>query len=288
MTYMDGWKAISIRIKGLMQAGELHARFLGINTSDSYGRANTLRKQCEYILFSLSSYCDEHQGSLPPDVLAVVRDFITNYRDLINKDTGTPDSIGARVQAALVFIAGLESHVSFLLSDSQAIIRAKSERAFAHLQRSIVADSEFKEKWSKALSTDEVACEKLGATHLLLHGIYAFKVSAEGERTDLVFQDIRNDLADEQRYADGLVLTEWKVAKNDAEAANQFKAAKSQAARYAKGSLGGSELAGYRYLIVVTNDHVQVPPDIIENTVTYRHLNIAVHPRTPSGKKAQP
>jgi hypothetical protein len=45
MTYADDWKAISSRIRGLMQAGELHARFLGIRSSDSYARARLIRDQ---------------------------------------------------------------------------------------------------------------------------------------------------------------------------------------------------------------------------------------------------
>ena len=75
-----------------------------------------------------------------------------------------------------------------------------------------------------------------------------------------MFQDLTGDLADEQRYADGLVLTEWKVAGSDAEAAKQFAAAKTQAERYAKGALGGSELTGYRYPIVVSVELVKIPP----------------------------
>jgi hypothetical protein len=270
-----------------MQAGELHARFLGIRSSDGYGRAKRLREQCERILSSLEIYCDAYKSSLPSAVSAAIKAFVDAHGGLIRDTTGTADSVDERVWAALVLLAGLETEVSFLLSDSQEIIRAKSERAFAHLQRSIVADIGFREKWRSALSDGEVPCEKLGGTHLLLHGIYAFKINAEGERTDLVFQDLRGDLSDEQRYADGLVLTEWKVAASEAEAGKQFAAAKTQAGRYASGSLGGCELAGYRYLIVVTNDPVQVPADTAEGTVIYRHVNIAVQPRTPSGKRAR-
>ena len=39
--------------------------------------------------------------------------------------------------------------------------------------------------------------------------------------------------------------------------------------------------------MIVTNDPVQTPADIADTTVIYRHLNIAVQPRTPSGKKAR-
>jgi len=285
MTYADDWKAISSRIRGLMHAGELHARFLGIRSSDSYARARRLRDQCERILSSLETYRDTHKASLPPTVLAAIKAFVDAHGGLIRDTTGTADLQDERVWAALVLLGGFETEISFLLSDRQEVVRARSERAFAHLQRSIVADAAFRDKWQNALKDGEVACERLGGAHLLLHGIYAFKINAEGERTDLVFQDLAGDLADEQRYADGLVLTEWKVAASDAEAAKQIAAARTQAGRYAKGALGGSELAGYRYLIVVSNEPLQIPTDITEGTVVYRHINIAVQPRTPSGKK---
>jgi hypothetical protein len=81
------------------------------------------------------------------------------------------------------------------LSDVQESIRTYSERAFAHLQRSIVADEEIQRKWLCAFGKGEVACEKLGGVDLLSHGIWAFKVDARGARTDLVFQDSDVDLA---------------------------------------------------------------------------------------------
>jgi hypothetical protein len=179
-------------------------------------------------------------------------------------------------------LGGLESEISYALSDVQEVIRVRSERAFAHLQRSIVADPDIGAKWLRAFEAGEVACEKLGGTHLLLHGIFAFKVNAEGERTDLVFPDILNDLTEKQRYADGFILTEWKKAKDEKEAGKQFAHARAQAARYASGVLGGTELGGYRYLVVVTRTHVTVPGDIVERNVTYRHINIAVSPQPPS------
>jgi hypothetical protein len=84
-----------------------------------------------------------------------------------------------------------------------------------------------------------VACEKLGAVHLLLHGIWAFKVNAAGKRTELVFQEPVSDGGAGPQYADGLVLTEWKLAPDGA--AKHFKNARSQARRYAQGSLAGND-----------------------------------------------
>lgn len=179
-------------------------------------------------------------------------------------------------------LGGIESEISYLLSDKQEQIRNRSDRAFAHLQRSIVADPDIRSKWLKAFDQGEVACEKLGSVHLLSHGIFGFKVNAEGERTDLVFQDILTGPLSQQSYADGVVLTEWKKAKNSKDIECQFSAAKSQAGRYASGALGGIELTNYRYLVVVSKEFGPKIPDSTLEGVIYRHVNIAVEPSSPS------
>ena len=144
------------------------------------------------------------------------------------------------------------------------------------------ADSAFRAKWQTAFDEGEVECEKLGAVHLLLHGIWAFKVNAAGARTDLVYQEPAEDLTDEQQYADGLVLTEWKKSANKNDAEERFRQARSQAQHYARGVLAGSELTGYRYAVVVSRQQVSVPGDLTESEVVYRHINIAVDPQPPS------
>ena len=103
---------------------------------------------------------------------------------------------------------------------------------------------------------------------MLWHGIWAFKVSAR--------------IAEGQRFADGLVLTEWKVAKTDNEAQRRFSEARIQTKRYAEGVLAGNELRAFRYLVVVSNDHITVPEHFEDEAVVYRHINIVTSPATPS------
>ena len=197
MTYHDQWKALSSRIRGLMQAGELHSHFLRVRSSDSHGVAKRLREQCEGVLTLLRTFRSDFEHSLPPTALVQTDEFLTRTGPLIVDTSGTAESLRERVWAALVLLGAFETELSFLLSDTQETIRTRSERAFSHLQRSIVADPEFREKWKTAFEDGEVACEKLGAVHLLLHGIWAFKVDAAGARTDLVYQEPVDDLTDE-------------------------------------------------------------------------------------------
>ena len=288
MGYLEQWKALAGRIRGLMRAGELHAHYLSVRSSDTYGRAKRIRDQSRSILESLGSLRDRFQHVLPKEALATVNGFLREACPLVQDDSGTPDTRQQRTWAVLVMLAGFESELSFVLSDAQQHIRGRSERAFAHLQRLLVVDHDFRRKWQGAFSDGEVACERLGAVHLLQHGIWAFKVNAEGERTDLVFQEPVHDFTAEDRYADGLVLTEWKIATLGIDTSQRFVEARQQAQRYAAGALAGNELTTYRYAVVVSGEHISVPDDVTDGTVTYRHINIATDPKPPSRSRRAP
>lgn len=280
--YLDQWKALSSCIRGLMQAGKLHASYLSINSSDSYGSGKRLREHGERVLSAIESFRAQFQQALSPVAIASIDNLIDNASKLIRDPSGSSNSRQERVWAALVQFVAFEAEMSFILSDFQDSIRARSELAFSHLQRLIVADSIFREKWKDAFKKGEVECEKLGAVHLLHHGIWAFKVNAKGARTDLVFQEPAGDLIDEQRYVDGFVLTEWKKASSVEKAEELFEAARLQAARYAEGVLFGSELTSYRYIVVVSANQVKIPNDLRKDSIVYRHINIAVEPKVPS------
>ena len=282
MSYLDQWKALSSRIRGLMEAGHLHAQYLAVRSSDSYGRAKRLHEQAERILTALRAFRDSYHQTIPSVAVTAVDDFIAQNSTLLNDTTGTPNSRQERVWAALILLAAFETEMSFLLSDVQESIRACSERAFSHLQRSIVVDKDVRAKWKKAFEAGEVACEKLGAVHLLWHGIWAFKVDAAGARTDLGFQEPAGDFTAAQRYANGFVLTEWKKAAEDGKSSQRFDEARSQARRYAQGPLAATELTGYRYAVVVSQLQVETPEDLKEGAITYKHVNVAVNPRPPS------
>jgi len=281
MNYRYQWQIIASRVRGLMQAAELHSRFLSVRSSDSFGRTERLREEGERIIAEVSSFGDRFQKSLPREVLDRIEEF-KKATSFFRKSTGTPDTREELVWAGLITLSAFEPEISFLLADVQQAIRSRSELALAHLQRSIVVDEEFRKKWQAAFSSGEVKCEALGAVHLLSHGIWAFKVSAEGERTDLVYQEAAARFASEQSNAEGLVLTEWKKAASKGEAEGKLKEARDQAHRYGRGVLAGNELTNYRFAIVVSEEQVPIPGDISHEGIVYRHINIAVKPKPPS------
>ena len=186
------------------------------------------------------------------------------------------------VQARITTLASFRAEFSFGIADTQVIAKRLTERAFIHLQRSIVADESIRSGWKQAYDEGETACEKLGAVHLLQHGIWAFKATGQGERTDLVMGEPISNFDEVQGVAEALVLTEWKLVRQASELADKLADARSQASRYGRGLLGGFELAGYRYLVIVSERILQLPPDEIVDNIRYRHVNIAVDPLPPS------
>jgi hypothetical protein len=188
------------------------------------------------------------------------------------------------VQARLSILESFQAELTYYLSDFSAVAKRLSERAFVHLQRSIVADPTVRKRWIDAFEATrgEEACEKLGGAHLLLHGIWAFKAYTPEERTDLVLGEPLKDLTEVESVAEALILTEWKLVNNIAEQERKAEQARKQASRYASSVLAGIELRQYRYLVLVSKDWLPGIPDIQEGDILYRHINIAVDPQTPS------
>jgi hypothetical protein len=285
--FLDQWQILSRRIRDFTRAGQQLFEF-----KDSYGTIRRFGQHGTKILADLEQFRDAFRNSLPPSVVdainnCVSKDLNISVAKLLQDTSATGDLKDEQIWAALAMLVNFEIEVTFILADTQIAIRSRLERALLHLQRLIVVDAATRDQWKGALKTNEIACEKRGAVHLLWHGIWAFKVDGSGERTDLVSQQIVDGVSEEQRICDGLVLTEWKVASSDAEAHRKFTEARHQAKRYSKGVLAGNELTSFRYLIVVSSDHITVPNDIEdEEGVVYRHINIAVDPKTPSKRRA--
>ena len=208
MHYTDQWKALSARIRGLVEAAELDHRLFG---KDNTGNWRFLGLQAGEVVDALTELKAplEHAGHVTA-VSALGRVLglspIKAVRPPPRRRVGVQ-----HVRSCLVALRAFEAEMTFLLSDSQQSMRTRSERAFRHLNWQIAVDDEVRQKWRTAFKKPrgEEQCEKLGAVHLLWHGIFAFKIDAKKGRTDLVFGE---PLGDQDTYADALVLTEWKKA----------------------------------------------------------------------------
>ncbi len=241
---------------------------------------------------------NEHEGVLSESLLVALSDFIEDYEGRFGRFLPECESrfgptpatgvmmnivdVNEGIYGMLLLLATFRAEFEYLIADNEAVARSLVVRSLTHLQRSIVADDTVRQRWKASFRAGETACEKLGACHLLGHGIWAFKASAQGERTDLVLGSRLEVTYDVRRAAEALALTEWKLVRHPKELTKKAREAYKQAKRYSRGIFAGFELASRRYLILVSKDHLELPEPIAETEVVYEYRNIAVSPRAPS------
>jgi len=188
----------------------------------------------------------------------------------------------SKLQAVVVLLASVQSELDHVLTDPDEVLRSHVKRAFLHLQRSLIADESLRGKWLNAFKKGETDCEQLGAVHLLLHGVWAFKVSNKGERTDLVLGTHLVIDPDFAAATHGLVLTEWKLVRGGDSPDKKADEAKSQAARYSESGLAGFVLENERYLVLVAESEFAAPRDIRDGATLYKVIPVFLTRQSPS------
>src|ERR1700733_3712221 len=161
----DVWEPLSARIRALVDTGRFAANIFG-NYNDNRVM-NAFGNHAKAILSDLNALANsmEEEQSLK-GAEASARTAITRVSNevtpLLYETGNTGDLWKINVRASLVLLAALEGEVTYILRDSQEGIRSLTERAFEHLNRTIVVDSSFRERWQAAYQHNEPACEALG------------------------------------------------------------------------------------------------------------------------------
>jgi hypothetical protein len=280
MRWFDEWRALSARMDGLLRAATFFTGTLeNVGRHDHVGViGKSLLPELEAVTRALETFRREHAAELPAEGRLALDDFLkTDWRAGLN--------IGQLQALAPMVVCRSRFEYAIRSSESNAI--SLVELSFQHLRRSILVDEQVRARWQTAFTRGEPACERLGAVHLLGHGVWAFKVSGERAATDLVLAEPLERLkADVERVARTVVLTEWKLVRDDDAVEQAALEARRQATTYASGVLGGLELRGTRYIVLVSHSEVQPPADHLEADIVYRHIALPVEPATPS-KAAQ-
>lgn len=278
--WKNEWDAISTRIAGIVGASEFLFRS---GEADQAYSTNVLVENCTQtaeVVLNLLRY----GGALPPKASAAIARFKIWWGQTWGRSSPeTPRLSGfAAVQASVVLLASVRAELDHLLADHDEIIRSHVTRGFHHLQRSLIVDDDLRAKWLAAFEKGETSCEQMGGVHLLLHGIWAFKASSTGERTDLVLGTRLVVDQDVIASAHGLVLTEWKLVRKGDSPEEKRLTAKRQAALYSERSLAGFELESEKYLVLVGKEEFEVPGDESVGTTKYRVMPLFLNPRSPS------
>ncbi len=211
MNWRADWKALSDNIAGLLEAGQFAVATSSINAQDPYKTGKYLLYHANEIFEEIGRFSETYAASIPLPAKNALAKFLDR-----RKDTFEGGSINAfeGMRIRLVLLSSFRAQLDHALTDFTSIALRASDRAFKHLQRCIVADSNTRSIWQAAYQNGEVPCEKLGGAHMLLHGIWAFKVDGAGGRTDLVFGSPLRDIGEISGVADALVLTEWEIVRD--------------------------------------------------------------------------
>jgi hypothetical protein len=277
MSWQVEWRALAARIEGLGVAGDALNSSLAVRNNDMFGvTQNVLVPAGHAVITALADLARGYQQQLPKAALTAINAFLYKYGNHL-----APNQVQADHGALQVLIAlrALRAELDYFLSDAQVEGRRRVERAFLHLQRSLAVDDALRHRWQAA--KDEPTCEKLGAVHLLAHGIWAFKAHGPGARTDLVL-GAPIDQGDSRLYdVEALVLTEWKIAETQ-NLTSKVDEAHTQLRLYKGGILAGFELTSRRYVVVVSDEELHLPDHHDDGGIECRHICINRGDDTPS------
>lgn len=283
MTWLEQWRNLAARIDGLIRAGEFLASAINAMQSDGIRGIDyfdcvkqSILPERDAIIVEIECLGKIYASVLPQQASAALNEYVAR-NEVKNQMSGV---IGIQLLAPL---ASFRSQFEYLIRDAEVEGRSLTELAFEHLRRQLVVDEDIRKKWQDAFKKHEPACERLGAVHLLSHGIWAFKVVAPGGATDLVFDDpVERHAEIMRRTARALVLTEWKLIKSQNEMTTKAQEAREQAEIYSGGVLGDAELKRTRYIVLVCQLDLLPPDDVSIGAVTYRHVLLLTSPMAPS------
>lgn len=276
MNWVNHWRALSDRSEMLFAAARFLAETLKINDTSS-NEIEHLLSELKSFRGDLAEFRSTWQSSLPSGAASSLDAYLALL--VSGRNVGNPSMALRQFSDMQVFTARFE----YFIRDNEIEARNLTDLAFEHLRRLIVVDPEIRKKWTASYKKGEVACEKLGAVHLLSHGIWAFKIVGAAAATDLVYREpIAKSGEILRRTAKALVLTEWKVVKDIKQTEKKAEEARKQTVQYAAGVLGDLELNQTRFVILVGEKSNEAPQDLFDNGITYRHIWIPIKPATPS------
>jgi hypothetical protein len=283
MTWSDRWHALSARIEGLIAAAQFIVPALQQDNGDGCGIVREwIAPELEKITAEMDEFRKMSANDLPQAAMVVLDKFCENFPFTIGFQSADPKL--APIAALITF----RSEFEFLIRDNEIESCNRVEVAFEHLRRMIAVDEQIRQKWKKAFKSNEPACERLGAIHLLSHGIFAFKIVGGDSATDLAFNEPIDDRSHIIRHAARtIVLTEWKRI---IEPTGDKKAveARKQTVQYAGGVLGDTVLERTRYIVLVSERQIAQVQDLEADGIKFRHVHIAVDPLPPSRAARQP
>lgn len=183
MSFRADWEALRARIDGLLNASRFFFETLPSVGSDYHAVATSqIIPTARDVLEDLNRFSQSYGALLPERAREALDTFLSQASGLAAPGTAAGIPGG---QGVIVAFAVFRTEFDRMIYDAPTQARNLIVRAFVHLQRMIVADESARGLWQRAFEAGEPACEQLGSTHLLMHGIWAFTaVTAVSGLTD--------------------------------------------------------------------------------------------------------
>ena len=270
MTWISRWKNISTQITQIQEVSRSYFDSINSFGVDHYGIGGSSLIPAARDIFAEVVDMKRSFPMIPSEVNTIIAKLEKNFSSH-HKFTGIPG-----VGGAMVHLGIFNSEMNYYLKNNEIIVKDKVKLAFLHLQRTLIVDADVRKKWMMAFKEGEASLEKLGANHLLSHGLWAFNSCEATLKKDLILGTaIRAD--EVQAVGACLVLTEWKKI-NAENVSEKSKQALSDARRHSEEPIAGSELKYEKYLIMVSENLLGAPASIIEDGIRYVFVNLAINP----------
>jgi len=268
MTWISRWKNISSKIANLQEVSRSYFDSINSFGVDHYGIGGSSIIPAAREIYAEILELKKISIVLPHEVIVLINKLEKTFSGH-HKFTGIPG-----VGGAMVLLGIFNSEMNHYLKDHETVMKDKVKLSLVHLQRTLLVDSELRHKWTQAFNEGEAAIEKLGANHLLSHGLWAFKPLEESKRADLVLSaPIKLD--EVQEVGATLVLTEWKKV-NFENLAEKSKEALTQARKYGASPVAATELRKEKYLIMVSENRTEMPIPVNDGDIRYVYINLSL------------
>lgn len=159
-SWRSQWAVLSRRMDGLVAGSrfliEINSGPRPINAVEGVGK-QFLVPAAKRLFSDLEAFASVHASQLG----GATCDFLKESFERIRSMAGNFDEL-SRTISGLTGMIALRAEFEGMMADSDFPRRALVERAFMHLQRSIVADSECQRRWQLAYEDGEPACERSG------------------------------------------------------------------------------------------------------------------------------
>src|SRR5258708_6131781 len=145
MVWRSEWAAIAARIDGLMDASRfLLDAFGGVDLDAHQSVRLQIMPEARGLGMALRTFHHQHRNHLPDNARRFLETFLQTSAGVV------PDATGPMDLQPIVAWQLFRSQFEYALRDSEQVVVGATERAFAHLQRLIVADPTVGRTWQAA------------------------------------------------------------------------------------------------------------------------------------------